>query len=135
MELNLAKAKELIEAAIAEKGADYVYPRAGASCVNVEQVQVGESEYDLVPSCIVGHAMVIAGFPIEQIWRYASEETAEELVTFMSRYGFISNVHEDAMNLLMYVQAGQDNGRPWGEVYEMALEGKCWSGYAETYAE
>lgn len=86
IKIDLAKAKELISLAVAERGEDYVYPHS--ECQNVwnagelygpyvytyethEDNWVPEENayvYDKdQPGCIVGLAMFKAGFPLDQI--------------------------------------------------------------------
>lgn len=133
MYLSLAKAKELVEQAIVEKGEGYVYPDLNF-CVNVESRQTGEDEVEYFPSCIVGYAMVNAGIPAKDIHEFdLVEDGALSLISRLKGLGVIEGYDDDAVSFLMAIQLSQDNQRPWGEARTHALAGEAWSVGLQTY--
>lgn len=114
--ITKAKALELLEAAVAERGADYVYERigfdsnsTGPSCVYVRSG---------CPSCLVGLAMTKAGTPIEQLaeWdtRFECDAQSVLLDDGLATAG--------AAEVLTVAQSVQDDGGTWGEALDAAKE-------------
>lgn len=106
--------------AVADKGYGYVYPRddrPGGSCFNV---------WEGNPDCIVGHALVWLGVPVE--WFTEAREgshwgrendSAYDVCTNLA-VSDMFNVTDEARDLLAHVQRLQDEGVPWGEAVTMA---------------
>jgi hypothetical protein len=100
---------ELLKRAVAEKGADYIYPGAGEKCYYFEP--------DGTPSCIVGHVLYYLGAKAEDSW---SDDWNEDTDVSSLRYRGIVEMTTDTMNLLRQAQMTQDSGISWGESIERA---------------
>lgn len=120
-----------LEAAVEEKGADYVYPReldeygdlTEDSCLYVKNG---------APSCLVGHALHSLGVPLEAL--SANEGAgAAALLDYLEIDGFVTFEKGEAdeegyrglskvQSLVFYAQAKQDTGTPWGESLNVARE-------------
>lgn len=111
--ITKAKALELLEAAVAERGADYVYPRTfdgtGPSCVYVRGGK---------PACLVGLAMTKAGVPIEQLagWDTRFESDAHSVLVDDGLAAV------DVAEMLAAAQSVQDDGGTWGEALDAAKD-------------
>ena len=111
--IDAARALDLLRQAVAQDGygPDYVYesrnddPRG--ECVYVR------GGY---PSCVVGHALAIAGFPLSSLEQY---DTADDS---SARYldEHFSVVTTEAAAVLEAAQRLQDKGKPWGEALKAA---------------
>jgi hypothetical protein len=96
---TLEQTKVLLDAQVAKKGADYVYPArqdSWPSCVYFE----GDT-----PSCIVGHVFADIGLTPAEIEETSFDEEPEEVVGLFDK---------NAQRLLFFVQSNQDEGTPWG---------------------
>jgi len=116
--IDKAKAFELLDAAVALKGADYVLPK-GEGCLYFE-------EDGTTPVCIVGHALASLGVKLGDLSSlgkedrsYRSPEADNERV-FRSTEVAGVEVSENARVVFDQVQAYQDEGWPWGEAVSMA---------------
>lgn len=122
-----------LEAAVADKGEDYVYPKAIGSCTY--------TNVDKSPSCIVGHVVAkLAPAKLEKIFEneyseFIAEqvplEQAEDYVSSFSVYALVRQYLKEDPNLYdsdnMYdrdtaltialgvAQGTQDSGKTWGE--------------------
>jgi len=109
--LTYDEAVSLLERAVAEKGADYVYPRAHrlAGCVYFE-------EETKAPSCIVGHVLAYKGVDPEPFIEDVNlnGDTVDSLLSDDEDPGFV-NTDGRTKSLLSWVQHIQDNGKPWGD--------------------
>jgi len=135
MHLTLAKAHELINAAVSEKGADYVYPAASPAgsgiCTYVDYVYDPETGQGTpIKGCIIGHAF-LGAFPevnMNELGEaFVNEEGVDEFVEFLMTNGYICDYDQDAADYLNRVQVSQDAARPWGEANEAAKQGLGWS--------
>lgn len=105
--------------AVADKGYGYVYPRdeRGGHCYNV---------WEGNPDCIVGHALVWLGVPVEwftkaregHLWGRENDSAYDVCTTLAVSNMF--NLTEEARDLLADVQRLQDEGVPWGEAVTRA---------------
>lgn len=111
--IDLAKAKELIERAIEERSADYVYvaPEAG-SCVYFR---------DGKPSCIVGLALLYVGLTAEEVVDCAGN-VGVDVNRLIEKLGVKHLLTIEAIDLLDAVQDRQDSKEPWGTAYRRALQ-------------
>lgn len=121
--IDKARALELLEQAVAERGVDYRYNYP--SCAYVQR----DSAIDVRPhpACIVGLALSLAGVPIETLEQLEGdvEEAASELGAF---HGV--KVDAGAVRVWLAAQLVQDtyphpmeNGRhTWGEALEAAKQ-------------
>lgn len=117
LELTLEKAKELVGQAIEEKGANYAYPGLGGVCVYVENCE---------PSCLVGAALVNGGVdPMRFIELEINTMGSRDALETLHAHGDI-DVSASAKRYFDSLQNSQDNGIPWGEANEKAIEGLTW---------
>lgn len=110
--LTPREAYALLTKFVEEKGADYVYAAPN------EESEACLYVYNGAPSCLVGHVLVAAGVPFEEIKEV--EETSAH--TAVPR---LLDVSVDLADALDAAQKKQDGGRPWGEAlkaFEDALE-------------
>ena len=135
LDLNLAKAKELIEASIGERGADYVYPYShcayvldgsgyldGKSFVCVKGPRGAAGEVGVIKEPTVGCGVGLALFKGGITLKVLIDQTG-------GTYSILSNLAERrfirhtgaARTLLQGFQSRQDDGFPWGEAYEDAI--------------
>lgn len=110
--LDLPLARELVNRAIDEKGADYVY-----------NVPVGENETCLYfrngkPDCLIGHVLHYLG--IDQGCVREGESAGGVLISLrgQNKLTFTS----EAADYLSAAQGHQDNGKPWGAARDYAEE-------------
>lgn len=122
---------EILNKVVAEKGADYVYPRAVASdaykagCMYSEVDDSGE----FAPSCIVGH--VVAALDLDSFREIAHMENNEgssfdapEL--FQGRDPLLQTDDVLIPRALSEAQRAQDRGLTWGfalSQYELVMSG------------
>lgn len=110
IEITFDEAKSLIQRAIDEKGADYVYPEAWS--INCRYFNGDGS-----PSCIVGHVLHYAGVDGND-W-YGTDNN-ESNVHNLAEDGVLALA--DATRILLGVaQARQDHGATWDEAMDEAL--------------
>lgn len=133
LELTLEKVHAMVEKAIEEKGADYVYPNWGPSCHYVDRDKFTD---DVERGCIVGHIFIdelkldmneLAGLTV-------NEESAYQFLIHLARRGEVAlpadNRKRDAiLNYLSALQQSQDHGKPWGIAHEKAKDGITWKNY------
>lgn len=138
MYLDLAKAQELINAAVTEKGAEYVYPHSAVSGLSSDckYVEFSSEERGYIPSCIVGHALITGGLDMVAIRESGYNESGITLlVDYLVENELIDGYDDDALAFLARIQNSQDRGRPWGEAVEKAKEGYSWSDSNGNYVK
>lgn len=132
IDIDIDRAKALVNELIAERGADYVYEKEGSSCKYVHGVKYDEAEWgdgqesfsEAVPGCLVGAVLHRAGVPLDQMGTYSrNEEGSYDLIEHLTADELV-NVSREANNFLSNVQSSQDAGAPWGVAAEMAAQGK-----------
>lgn len=106
---------EALHKAVAEKGEDYVYPRANEGC------RYADPYNPEVPSCIVGH--VVAALDPETFKRIGQREEENEMsfsATYLLDDGPFGLDPEDdsVVAALQVAQSLQDLGLPWGYAQE-----------------
>lgn len=112
--IEYGDALRALNQAVADKGYGYVYPRAdrpGGFCYNV---------WEGNPDCIVGHALVWLGVPVQ--WFEQGSRANDAAYEACSNL-FVSdmfNLTDEARELLGDVQRLQDEGVPWGEAVTRA---------------
>lgn len=131
--LDFEKAQQLVNEAIAEKGADYVYEKEGSACHYVHNVtkawdSIKEdyvSAFDAATTgCLVGHALKLGGVPLEAMGSgYRNESDADSLLSKLEQTDFVT-VMPKAKWYLINLQQSQDLGTPWGMAAEAAARGK-----------
>jgi hypothetical protein len=114
------KAFELLDAAVALKGADYTLPK-GEGCMYFE-------EDGTTPVCIVGHALASVGVKLGDLssrgreagnLSYRSHEADNERVFRQTEIDGVE-VSEDARLVFDAVQSYQDEGYSWGDAISMS---------------
>lgn len=124
--LDLDEAVALTKRAIAEKGEDYVYPKAEAGwCTNFDSDTSA-------PSCIVGHILAYKGMTYAQM--LGREVAVNDEALPINRVDYNSSgicalvgdglVQADnkTEQFLSELQQLQDNGTSWGNSLRSALE-------------
>jgi hypothetical protein len=143
IEIGKEQAVALLERAVAEKGADYEYqpvphPNRGTQC---------QYQFDGAPSCIVGHALVYAGVPVETLvkldkadeWWNEEHEAADNIddeerdwhyvdatdIETLADAGVLTEVAgirltPEAEKIFLAAQQKQDSKVQWGKAVEAA---------------
>ncbi|WP_037355444.1 hypothetical protein [Amycolatopsis orientalis] len=112
----MAKALELLERAVKEKGADYLYPRTYTA-----GLPVCAYERNGKPSCLVGTALSYTGVTVEQL----REMDAAGYASFARLYmddRLPVELTDDAVDVFQAAQTAQDIGDIWGTALEKARE-------------
>lgn len=102
---------EALDAAVAEVGADFVYPRTGTWRRNGLCVYAREVEGVLRPACLVGQVLVRLGVSLEEL------EAAGSQGFDMDEAGYLfpeAVNDEDLVTALSVAQDYQDEGQSWG---------------------
>ena len=131
IKIDFARAQELVNLAIAQRGEDYLYnnphrdsyysdeynPReyadpatpenfsGGPACLYVHKKRTGELE----AGCLVGLALNIAGVPLEEFDQHNHDGASEWI--YQSK---TVEATEKAQSFLLEVQQRQDQGLSWG---------------------
>lgn len=102
----------LLEAQVAKRGADYVYPNWRSGC---SYTRDGEGD------CIVGCALIDAGVPVERFVDGGNRIGiyADRLLEQLENEGLVS-FDADSVRLLFDVQLLQDRGTSWGRAMTLA---------------
>ncbi len=119
IELTLARVKELLAEAVAEKGADYVYTTPEGEPAGPDMETPCRYVHGDKPGCVVGHVLHKAGVSLALL---EGQEGTDA-------YGAMRNLWRDGeiefeppvRQLLNHVQLDQDRGTPWGEAVRRAL--------------
>lgn len=136
IQIDLPRAKELLQQCVEERGADYVYTNpignrnpclyvhgtefankfmGDSQCAsNVEKIEKSEP----TPGCIVGLALYKAGVSLENL---DSDGTAYGLILRLVEKEIIS-VSDGAGKFFRLVQRKQDTGMPWGQALDNAID-------------
>lgn len=116
--LSLEETNRLLDEAVAEKGADFVYVPPGYTLADVGNIDASECKYvhGNQCGCLVGEVFHRAGASLQSLHRV--EGLAPSEPELQNRIG----VQVDAVTgeLLCAVQAKQDSGAPWGEAVRLA---------------
>lgn len=116
IELTLARTKELLAEAVAEKGEDFVYTNRDGHEVDSDGVTPCHYVHDDKPGCIVGNVLHKAGVPLDELSRFEGQDAQEVTRS-------VCTVEEgDVIRLLSGVQDRQDRGTAWGEAVSLALD-------------
>jgi len=141
LKLTLDKVHQMVERAIEEKGADYIYPNAGGPCSYVD-FDYSERETTLERGCIVGH-IFIDELKLDMLKLSDSSINEENAVGFLGHLARESEIempdnHDERQAIWKYLSAlqqSQDNGRTWGQAHEMAKLGLAWNKYDSDWEE
>lgn len=127
IKIDAVKAVELIEAAVAERGGDYIYPNiAGVGCQYVLYADGGwdgktkhTERPDNGPGCIVGLALHKAGImTMGELKEWDSKEDQRANVVMAGDPRFT----EGAARVFRKAQYVQDSYRPWSEALHAAKD-------------
>lgn len=115
IDINYARAMELVDQAIEQRGADYVYtnedgdkavPHGFVNCYNWHEDEDGS----VIPGCIVGTVLHMAGVPLDEMGK---EDGWEDVENNLSHTETLRATRK-ASKLLEYIQYEQDKGNTWG---------------------
>lgn len=115
--ITLDMALEALNAAVEEKGADYVYEGEGTFCAYVAFDE---------PSCIVGNALHRLGVSIPTLVKMdkcaigGAVISSPKVLDVLEDSGFI--LDDEAVMLLSTAQVLQDDDVPWGDAVRAARE-------------
>lgn len=137
IEIDLDRAKALVNECIKERGSDFVYKKEdnASSClyvhgVNREWDEVQE-EYTILdfdkatPGCLVGSALHKAGVPLDKMGDERRNESGSyDLIRDLELREELIKIDEQAISYFANVQASQDVGAPWSRAAEAAAEGQ-----------
>ncbi len=113
--LTRPQAIAAMEAAVAERGADY---RHGA-CSNVaHEFDADTDETVTLPGCLVGTALHIVGVSLDDL--DAFDGSIDSGTAPALRRHEILDVKRTALLTLKIAQVAQDTGRTWGEALRLA---------------
>jgi hypothetical protein len=129
LDLNLARAKELIEAAIEERGADYVYPYTtceyallpaiGYACTKGPRKGERETFAEPTVGCGVGLALFKGGITLETL--LGETGGTYDILRNLKNKGQLRST-DAAQALLQGFQSRQDDAFAWGDAYAGAIE-------------
>lgn len=128
-----------LRAIVAEKGADYTYPKVDVADGDYG-VKQGQCVYfdpkDGAPSCIVGHWFALHDVDLsdEDEGLYGDLNTGMNVTEIFKENDWVVpfTVDGNALTLLEVVQRQQDLGDPWGDALQLAVawverkEGNPW---------
>lgn len=114
MIIDKPKAIELLERAVAEKGADYVDPGS--------QFGRGGCRYvrDDACGCIVGHAYFYAGATIDELKEMDANPDDPGVDSLAWAEELPIETADEAVRAFSVAQVAQDRGKTWGEALEAA---------------
>jgi len=128
--IDKQEAITLLERAVAERGADWVYPRYAKCCYTVSGDsrigrELGYAVGETGPACMVGLAL---SYAIPSELDAAVDEDAfvsvngngvQVLAKALRKQGV--RVTKDALELMNAVQDRQDGRKPWGQALQQAM--------------
>jgi hypothetical protein len=118
--ISWQQAVDLLQTAVAKRGADYIYPKELLSVENEIPTECVYYDPAGQPSCMVGEVLyamgVILDIDDECISHGANGNGLSELIDE-------DYIHVDTptLELLQMAQVKQDHGMPWGEALNVAL--------------
>jgi len=133
LNLNLDKAVELVELAIASKPEGYKYevPEGPGVCLYVdydtgtwdEETEEYEQS-NFRPGCLVGTALILGGIPQDNFLKGSlNEQGSNDILAALKDDGLITFDTHSAHYLDM-LQGSQDKGATWAEAHERTLKGQ-----------
>lgn len=132
IQITLPKAVEMVQAAIARKGADYVYPNHGTQCQYVDwtvtQDENGTPERHFTHGCIIGDIFINElNLDMEGIADgYMNSASSSAFIQELARCGLVESCTDEADDYFSYVQSAQDRGMTWGNAHTYALDAVSW---------
>lgn len=113
--ISRQNALALLRQAVELKGEDYIDPSAYSTANSCQYVTP-----DGFPSCIVGHALMIAGIGPHAFTDMNQEDISQ--VAQELEFRGLADFDEDAVRTLFVAQDVQDSGDIWGEALRQAQE-------------
>lgn len=89
-------------------GLDDVYP----------DLKVCKYQHDGEPSCMIGHALHLAGWSVEELSLLDTEDDIQPAITLWDSYPELFT--ENAAYIFAAAQVPQDRGKTWHEAYKQA---------------
>jgi hypothetical protein len=124
VEINYARAVELIEAEIAKESPDFVYGKL--SCSNVEY-----KDGELVGSCLISRAILTAtDLAPETIVK--NSNTFSGIWSLARAYLDYFKMTAKALSLMESVQSQQDSRYPWGAALEHGIQYTNYNEFDDT---
>lgn len=128
--IDLQKAMELVDGAVARKGEDYVYPNWTSSCSYVDYTITYDEDGNEVRNrlewgCIIGHAFLpeLPELDLETFtYNGVNEESVYSLLKWLELKGYIEGYSSSAEDYLSCIQDKQDSGAQWGVANREAKE-------------
>lgn len=131
LELNLAKAQELVALAVGTKPEGYVYEQANTGrCQYVEAGEVwneAEENFDWTPkapSCLIGTALILGGLTMDD-FRDVNDSGILSVSGELRSTG-TANIDRHALRYMELAQRSQDAGASWRDAHEHAMKGEYW---------
>lgn len=107
------RALDLLELAVQARGADYVDPHCSYSARRFFP------DIGYVPGCIIGHALSLAGVPVEALKVLDDSGVESSAIPNLDREGFLDtygiDLDPDALQAFAVAQEEQDKLKTWGE--------------------
>lgn len=126
---NCEEAVRLMEEVVSEKGADYVYKPVSLSDGSKSCFYVRDGQ----PSCLVGHALVRAGWTIDEVHGLDGIGNDAPTASEIYLYKEFSNLPREVCETFDAAQHEQDGGNSWGDALERARD-YCRNAQAERGA-
>jgi hypothetical protein len=132
IEITYEKALSAMRGAVADRGADYVYPES-------EKTFAGTCQYlteDGRASCLVGEVLVRVGVPAESLPKWIPGERSSSLEAVPMASSLLGNLESAGVLtfernrtqvFLDTAQDEQDNGQTWGVALERAEAAVAWA--------
>lgn len=106
--------RDLVDTAIAERGADWTYPEEWRDALGSCQYAQEDAAGNLAPACIVGHVLWQID-PAVLKWVHANGEgRVAEAVLYDLKESGVVGFTEDALEAALRLQMTQDDGSTWG---------------------
>lgn len=116
--IDEAKALELLQAEVDEKGADFIY-KAELRVSSSTHVTCKYAE-DGCPSCLIGRALFRAGVAIERLELLDQAYDGMSIGVVEADFDGEVELTEDAVAVFAAAQSVQDRGWSWGEALSRA---------------
>jgi hypothetical protein len=109
---EIEETKALMSEIVAEMGEDHVNIPVDGTCMYFDF-------YTKEPSCGLGHLFARKGMTSDMLTRY---ENTSAIGSLCSHRDDLMEMSESALDFLRTFQSAQDNGVPWGQALDYALQ-------------